>query len=239
MRPDEQYESALDGFVRSVLTDPAASEFRRSVRELVQQLLPLSVCHSLSQLVLKCLMPGVPDIYQGDESWALCLTDPDNRLPVDFRLRLETLKRQFDGDPDTPPLDATSAKNVLCADLKQYAATRLLRFRKDHRTMIARAGYLPLRARGTRASASVAFRRTHNREHVIVAVPRLVERSIIDAGWPAGSAFWSDTELRLPSRVLQWTNLLSGHVISFEHSRPALLGELTSSWPWVVLYGHE
>ncbi len=32
-------------------------------------------------------MPGVPDFYQGTESWDLSLVDPDNRRPVDFAER--------------------------------------------------------------------------------------------------------------------------------------------------------
>ncbi len=39
---------------------------------------------SLAQLVLKCVMPGIPDFYQGSEGPVFHLTDPDNRLPVDF-----------------------------------------------------------------------------------------------------------------------------------------------------------
>lgn len=39
---------------------------------------------SLVQLALKCLMPGFPDFYRGTEGPFLALTDPDNRLPVDW-----------------------------------------------------------------------------------------------------------------------------------------------------------
>ncbi|MFD2814455.1 hypothetical protein ACFSYD_08275 [Paracoccus aerius] len=41
------------------------------------------------------LMPGFPDIYRGDENGLLALTDPDNRLPVDW----DALAAQGD-DPD-------------------------------------------------------------------------------------------------------------------------------------------
>ena len=50
--------------------------------------------NSLSQVLLKLTVPGVPDIYQGNELWAFNLVDPDNRRPVDYRHRqalLETL----------------------------------------------------------------------------------------------------------------------------------------------------
>ena len=39
---------------------------------------------SLCQLALKLALPGIPDIYQGCETALYHLTDPDNRLPVDF-----------------------------------------------------------------------------------------------------------------------------------------------------------
>ncbi len=39
---------------------------------------------SLAQLAIKLMLPGIPDIYQGAEHAVHHLTDPDNRLPVDF-----------------------------------------------------------------------------------------------------------------------------------------------------------
>ena len=39
---------------------------------------------SLAQTLLKLTVPGVPDIYQGDEHESIALVDPDNRRPVDF-----------------------------------------------------------------------------------------------------------------------------------------------------------
>jgi (1->4)-alpha-D-glucan 1-alpha-D-glucosylmutase len=46
---------------------------------------------ALGQLVLKLTVPGVPDIYQGDELVALSLVDPDNRRPVDWDARRAAL----------------------------------------------------------------------------------------------------------------------------------------------------
>jgi (1->4)-alpha-D-glucan 1-alpha-D-glucosylmutase len=36
-------------------------------------------------------VPGMPDVYQGDELESLSLVDPDNRRPVDFELRRRLL----------------------------------------------------------------------------------------------------------------------------------------------------
>jgi len=239
MGVNDEYEAVVAHFVRSVLTHDSAAEFRCSLREMVQRLLPLSACHSISQLVLKCLIPGVPDIYQGDESWALVVTDPDNRRPVDFDAHRAALARVVAEGAFGSDLDATSADRVVASDLKPFVTAQLLRFRRANREMMTRAGYVPIRARGARASAAVAFRRTCARSHLIVVVPRLVDRTAIAAGWPTGLSFWGDTELRVPMRVRTWTHVLTGEQVTFERPARAPLALLTERCPWVVLDGRE
>jgi (1->4)-alpha-D-glucan 1-alpha-D-glucosylmutase len=46
---------------------------------------------SLAQTLLKLTVPGLPDIYQGDELESLNLVDPDNRRPVDWAARRRAL----------------------------------------------------------------------------------------------------------------------------------------------------
>ena len=48
---------------------------------------------ALGQLLLKLTVPGVPDIYQGDELLCLSLVDPDNRRPVDWEARRARARR--------------------------------------------------------------------------------------------------------------------------------------------------
>ncbi len=48
---------------------------------------------ALGQLLLKLTVPGVPDVFQGDELWRLALVDPDNRRPVDWEERRAALAR--------------------------------------------------------------------------------------------------------------------------------------------------
>ena len=47
--------------------------------------------HALGQLLLKLTVPGLPDVYGGDDLWFLALVDPDNRRPVDWAARREAL----------------------------------------------------------------------------------------------------------------------------------------------------
>ena len=42
-------------------------------------------------------MPGVPDVYQGNETIDLSLVDPDNRRPVDHAAHRDRLARMIDG----------------------------------------------------------------------------------------------------------------------------------------------
>jgi (1->4)-alpha-D-glucan 1-alpha-D-glucosylmutase len=236
VRPDGAYEAALDSFVRRVLEDESAAEFRRSMRDLVRLVLPLSVCHSIGQLVLKCLMPGVPDIYQGGESWLLTVTDPDNRQPIDFAGHADALRLL--AKTSSTASGSISPDMALASDFKLDVTAKLLRFRRDHRTMMSRGAYGRLRARGPRAASVVAFERTEGQYHLVVALPRLVEQSAGKSGWAAGPAFWEDTAVRLPSKVSNWIHILSGEMVA-GHNAWTPLSEVAQSWPWVVLYGRE
>ena len=64
-----------------------------------QPLLIAGALNSLAQTLAKLVAPGVPDIYQGAETWELSLVDPDNRRPVDF----DRLAGQLEEAEAAPP----------------------------------------------------------------------------------------------------------------------------------------
>ena len=78
--PDEEAERRVQEHGRALLES-------REVERLVELVRPLGRELARGQLLLKLTSPGVPDIYQGDELETLTLVDPDNRRPVDWRLR--------------------------------------------------------------------------------------------------------------------------------------------------------
>ncbi|HEX4244850.1 MAG TPA: malto-oligosyltrehalose synthase, partial [Acidimicrobiales bacterium] len=84
--PDEDYERLVRSFVRTILA-PSNRRFHTDVAALLDQVGPAAAVNSLALTVLKCTVPGVPDIYQGTELWSHSLVDPDNRRPVDFDRR--------------------------------------------------------------------------------------------------------------------------------------------------------
>lgn len=76
--PDEAAEAPVLAFGRVMAlhwtTPPAPAE----------RLIAVGAHLSMAHLALRLMLPGLPDIYQGSEDAAFHLTDPDNRLPVDF-----------------------------------------------------------------------------------------------------------------------------------------------------------
>src|SRR5262249_21679916 len=81
------YEDSVSRFVETTLTGSAGQRFLASFVPFVRPVARAGMVNSLAQLVLKIASPGVPDFYQGTETWQLDLADPDNRRPVDFHAR--------------------------------------------------------------------------------------------------------------------------------------------------------
>ena len=60
---------------------------------------PVAERHALGQLLLKLTVPGLPDVYGGDDLVVPRLVDPDNRRPVDWAARREALDALRSGAP--------------------------------------------------------------------------------------------------------------------------------------------
>ena len=87
--PDVEYEERVQEF---------AWELHGDVEPFARRLAPLGEQVSLGMTLLKLTVPGVPDVYQGDELEFLALVDPDNRRPVDWEARRRAL-----ASADPPP----------------------------------------------------------------------------------------------------------------------------------------
>ena len=87
VQPDEAFEAALDAFIEA-LHDPARSrQFLDELAALAARVAAPGRWNALARTLLHLTVPGVPDLYQGDELWQPTLVDPDNRRPVDFDRR--------------------------------------------------------------------------------------------------------------------------------------------------------
>jgi (1->4)-alpha-D-glucan 1-alpha-D-glucosylmutase len=93
---DEAHEAAVQSFARALLTH---RDFLRDFVPFQRRVAEAGDRAALGQLLLKLTVPGVPDIYQGDELLCLSLVDPDNRRAVDWDERRAAL------DDPPPKLD--------------------------------------------------------------------------------------------------------------------------------------
>jgi len=98
IEPDEAHERAVFDAAAALLRD---DDFVAALEQLLAELRPVGDRHALAQLLLKLTVPGVPDIYQGDELESLFLVDPDNRRPVDYARRRTLLAEVRDGAAPT------------------------------------------------------------------------------------------------------------------------------------------
>jgi (1->4)-alpha-D-glucan 1-alpha-D-glucosylmutase len=96
VEPDEEWEGAVLEFCRGIY---GPGELHDAIVAFTTRHMPRGERASVGQLLLKLATPGVPDVYQGDELWALAMVDPDNRRPVDWGERRDTLAALDSGAP--------------------------------------------------------------------------------------------------------------------------------------------
>jgi len=230
MNVDDDYEAAANRLLAGLLAPDAP--FLATFRPLVRRLARLGAATGLARTVLKCTLPGVPDIYQGTEFWDFSLVDPDNRRPVDFAARDAALEQN--GDP------ASLLEHWRDGRVKQAVLTRLLRLRSERPRLFAEGDYTPLPVAGGQAEHVVAFARGTPRERLAVVVPRLVARLVgPDELAPPAAAFAGTTVTLPPGR---WRNILADSA-SAESTQiaggSADCAELFAGFPVVVLMETE
>ncbi|MEV5497720.1 malto-oligosyltrehalose synthase [Nonomuraea fuscirosea] len=127
VHPDPSYERRLRSFAEAAVRLPIGG--------FTERIDPYAMSNSLGAKLVQLMMPGVPDVYQGNETTDFSLVDPDNRRPVTY--------------PRKPETSWDSAKLLV--------TTQALRLR---RRLGGAAPYLPLQAEGERAAHVIAFART-------------------------------------------------------------------------------
>ncbi|MGY2167294.1 malto-oligosyltrehalose synthase [Pseudomonas gingeri] len=189
--PNEVYENACHGFLDTLLLKPEGLALRGAIAAAVQFIAGAGALNSLAQCLLRMTVPGLPDLYQGNEFWDFSLVDPDNRRPVDFAARQAAL-------------DASTTAQALLADwrsgrIKQALIARTLALRARHASLFSRGDYQPLEVSGEHAGKVLAFSRATATQTAIVIVPRLALSLLAtdDPPWVAAPV-WGDTRVRLP-----------------------------------------
>jgi (1->4)-alpha-D-glucan 1-alpha-D-glucosylmutase len=228
--PDEQYEAGLKRFVGDVLDSARSAPFIRSFAGFADRVALMGVLNSLTQLVLKATMPGVPDFYQGTELWDLSLVDPDNRRPVDFAARAQALS-WLSSNTDWTAL----ARAWRDGRVKLALMTHLLALRREIAQVFDDGDYRPLAVKGRDSDEIIAFARCHGGEAVLVIVARLFSRSSGGGRtWPSRRDWEATVSVEDFSALQQ---LLTGHQIM---AGPELaVAEIFDGLPVAVLRARE
>jgi (1->4)-alpha-D-glucan 1-alpha-D-glucosylmutase len=226
--PDTDYEAGCDSFLRLILTDGRGKAVRAVLAALVQRLAPAGALNALAQTALKYTVPGVPDLYQGTEFWDFSLVDPDNRRPVDYRVRAPALAHL--GAP------AACLPHWRDGRVKQSLIATLLRVRAAHPDLFARGSYLPLEVTGPAANQAIAFARQHGALKLVVVANRLCAGLLDpDADRPlVPGEKLQGTALQVPAELAgAYGDLAGGRTVSLAETTP--LATLLEHMPVAVL----
>jgi (1->4)-alpha-D-glucan 1-alpha-D-glucosylmutase len=223
MNRNEAYLAACDQFVDSTTSETSGKEFLEAFRPCAQRVARIGMVNSLAQLVIKATAPGVPDFYQGNETWRFSLVDPDNRRPVDFGMRVESLRRISE-----TPVDVL-LENWRDGGIKLRVTRDLLRLRREIPGVFSAGSYAAVTAEGTFADRVVSFARSHEDETIVVVVPRVAAK----LGCPPLGAVWEDTRLQGLPPAGAWQDVVTGK--SHPGTLPLFLRSILADLPFAVL----
>jgi (1->4)-alpha-D-glucan 1-alpha-D-glucosylmutase len=226
VQPNDGWLSATREFVGKLLEATPKNKFLPGFLPLVSEIARLGAINSLSQTLLKVTSPGVPDIYQGNEIWDLSLVDPDNRRPVDYKLRQTMLDTLSKAQPEELLTSWPDGR------IKLFLTSRALRLRRDNPDLFTNGSYEPLMANGTFGDCVVSFVRQLDQSSIIVIAPRLSSR----IGFPPIGERWQDTFIEISETTGrgEWRNIFTGEKVSLEN-RHLMLKDALLKLPFAIL----
>jgi (1->4)-alpha-D-glucan 1-alpha-D-glucosylmutase len=195
--PNEAYEQGCQNFVDAIVDERERNLFMEDFRGWSTRVARLGALNSLSQVVLKSFAPGFPDTYQGDELWDLNLVDPDNRRPVDYAARAQSLTTYGNDGADAATAGALLT-DWRSAEIKLYLLHQALALRNAWPDVFANGSYEPLRINGERSSHVVGFGRRTAEQYVLIAVGRWFVSLMDSTSVEYSGAAWQDTAIEMP-----------------------------------------
>ncbi len=153
---DTLYENAINTFLKAILTPDKENTFLPSFFRFQKEIELYGILNSISALILKIGSCGIVDIYQGNEVMNHVLMDPDNRHPVDFNFRKQSLQEM--------------------KDLKISTTAKALHFRRNNKELFLKGDYITLKS----PENVIAFMREWKGQQVIIIVKRFFTKE-----WPS------------------------------------------------------
>ena len=239
INPHEEYDRALRDFVAAVLDPEGSREFLDDFLPFQRRVARAGMLNSLSQTTLKLTVPGVPDIYQGQEVWDFSLVDPDNRRPVDYEARarlLDEVQREMAAG-DRAAYAARLVEEWEDGRVKLLVTHLLLQMRRESPDLFREGGYATLHASGPTAEHLVAFERRLGERSLVVVAPRLWATLLGEREelYPGG-ALWEGTTIQAPEGSGSYTSLFTGERVETEgDGRVISLAAALGRFPVAVL----
>lgn len=246
INPSMPYEDGLSLFIRKILNLSDKNAFLADFLPFQQRVAYWGMFNSLSQILLKLTVPGVPDIYQGNELWDFSLVDPDNRRPVNYTQRQHLLKEME--AYAAIPQDALAKQVRRLLDhltdgrAKLYLTWRLLHSRQRWPAVFQEGAYMPLATAGARKDHLCSFARYTDDISLIIAAPRWFSRLVPAAlgQLPLGDIVWGATTIEVPNLAagMRSVNVLTGEIVEVVQTNEVpelVVSALFTSFPVALL----
>ncbi len=217
------YEDAVSNFIKRVLMSPSKHPFWREFLQFQQEIAHCGYLNSISHTVLKLTSPGVPDIYQGNESLQFSLVDPDNRRPVNFdelKSTLDYLDKMFDQNKKLCKEDfETSLLSLNSGYMKMFFTSKLLKYRKNVEKIFIKGEYIPLEVIGNKQDHIIAFARKYKNNTIIVIAPRFFHQFVSINKQVVSAENWKNTKVKLSKELIgnNWENIFTNKTLNINN----------------------
>ena len=178
-------------FTEKLLTGDEGELLRAALIKTVNSIAAAGALNGLAQTLLRMTVPGVPDLYQGNEFWDFSLVDPDNRRPVDYAARAQALQ--------APAPVEQLLSNWRDGRIKQALIAEVLNLRAEHAELFRRGRIRPWRCSAVRRTTCSRLPVNTKGQQAIVIVPIRCATLLENGAVPQVDALrWGDTRVVLP-----------------------------------------
>ncbi|MEB3227997.1 MAG: malto-oligosyltrehalose synthase [Synechocystis sp.] len=239
LQPDNAYEDGFSQFVDRILDPSPQNLFLPQFQDFWTAIADYGIYNSLSQTLLKIAAPGVPDFYQGTDLWDFSLVDPDNRRPVDYHQRQQSLQHLQAGlHSDSLGLCGQLLETRRTGQIKQFLILRALALRHHYRAIFEQGHYLPITVMGPFEKHIIAFARHLDHQMILAVAPRFLTDLVPPGAYPLTEKVWADTVLEVPSDFkTTWQDGISGQHLT---SGPMIaVGQVLNYFPVALLVGES
>ncbi|MBN1962682.1 MAG: malto-oligosyltrehalose synthase [Deltaproteobacteria bacterium] len=240
--PNINWEDAVSNFINRTLDRIENGVFSKAFMDFILPVARAGMYASLAQVILKITCPGVPDFYQGNELWNLCLVDPDNRRAVNFDEHHKKLNA----------LDLYYLKNdrkiiqklidtIEDGTIKMYIMARGLHLRRNNHELFMHGSYIPLNSSGIFSEKIIAFARTASNKKIITLVARhflsLFRGKLPNKSFLVNSDIWKETYLELPDVSYQgmYRNIITDDQIIMTNDNKINIYNIFKLLPMAIL----